>query len=673
MSPEQIEGRDQTVQSDIYSLGLVLYELFTGKRAFEAPTLGELVKLRRGDTSPTTPSEIVKDLDPAIERVIDRCLQKDPARRPSSALQVAAALPGGDPIAAALAAGETPSPEMVAAAPKEGILKPWVAVSLLVWVIAAVALVMIMSGRISLYRRTPLPYSPDVLAVRAEEMTRRLGYDARPTDTAHGFLLDYEYLHYLYARDPSPARWEKLRTGQPAALNFWYRQSPRYFDTAYPWRVEVTDPPHNISGMVRVTLDTLGRLVYFEAVPPQIVASVESAPVAPDWSALFREAGFDPAKFQTSVSQWTPPQAYDIRVAWDGFFPDAPDTPVRVEAAGFRGKPVYFEIVTPWRRPVQQVPIQPRTAERMQMLLLLSFFFGALLFASLLAWKNLRLGRGDRRGALRLALFIFALQMLGWAFYTHHVPTVGETNLLLDGLRRAVFEACIVGLMYLALEPFLRRRWPDRIISWSRLLAGSWRDPLVGRDILIGAAFGAGLSALFSLQEILPSLVGGTSGPVPFTSSLLYKFGLLGTEGFMPLMVAAIRSSLLFGLVVVFVILFFVLLLRRNWLGLGVAWLLFAAFFFLQAIDLGIPGALIVLLVPTVIVLVVVRFGPLAFIVIMLFQHLRTFFPVTTELFAWYATSFILAALVLLILTTYGFYTSLGGQPLLRGRFLDES
>ena len=50
----------------------------------------------------------------------------------------------------------------------------------------------------------------------------------------------------------------------------------------------------------------------------------------------------------------------------------------------------------------------------MQMLLLLSFFFGALLFASLLAWKNLRLGRGDRRGALRLALFIFALQMLGW-------------------------------------------------------------------------------------------------------------------------------------------------------------------------------------------------------------------------------------------------------------------
>src|SRR6266702_2133334 len=89
MSPEQLDGKEQTVKSDIYSLGLVLYELFTGKRAFEAPTFGDLIKLRRSDTTPTTPSEIVKGLDPMVEKVIDRCLQKDPDRRPSSALQVA--------------------------------------------------------------------------------------------------------------------------------------------------------------------------------------------------------------------------------------------------------------------------------------------------------------------------------------------------------------------------------------------------------------------------------------------------------------------------------------------------------------------------------------------------------------------------------------------------------
>src|SRR6202140_4442427 len=131
MSPEQIEGQEQTIKSDIYSLGLVLYELFTGKRAFDATTLHELIKLRRSDATPTTPTSIVKDLDPVVEKVIDRCIQKDPSLRPLSALQVAAALPGGDPLAAALAAGETPSPEMVAAAPKKGVLKPAIATAIL--------------------------------------------------------------------------------------------------------------------------------------------------------------------------------------------------------------------------------------------------------------------------------------------------------------------------------------------------------------------------------------------------------------------------------------------------------------------------------------------------------------------------------------------------------------
>ena len=56
---------------------------------------------KRRKDSESRPGELVKDLDPAIERVILRCLEEDPKRRPSSALNVAMALPGGDPIAAA--------------------------------------------------------------------------------------------------------------------------------------------------------------------------------------------------------------------------------------------------------------------------------------------------------------------------------------------------------------------------------------------------------------------------------------------------------------------------------------------------------------------------------------------------------------------------------------------
>jgi serine/threonine protein kinase len=111
MAPEQLAGRLASIRSDLYALGLILFEIFTGKRAYEATSLGELKQLHDTGTV-MAPSSIVRDLDPAVERVILRCLEKDPERRPASALTVAVSLPGGDPLAAALAAGETPSPEL---------------------------------------------------------------------------------------------------------------------------------------------------------------------------------------------------------------------------------------------------------------------------------------------------------------------------------------------------------------------------------------------------------------------------------------------------------------------------------------------------------------------------------------------------------------------------------
>ena len=145
MAPEQLAGRDASIQSDIYALGLVLYEVFTGKRAFEATAVAELRRAHE-HTSPTNPSLLVKDIDPIAERVILRCLEKDPANRPATALQVAAALPGGDPLAAALAAGETPSPEMVAASGETEGLRPAVAWGLLAGVIVLVTAAILLSA-----------------------------------------------------------------------------------------------------------------------------------------------------------------------------------------------------------------------------------------------------------------------------------------------------------------------------------------------------------------------------------------------------------------------------------------------------------------------------------------------------------------------------------------------
>jgi len=198
MSPEQLEGGEVTARSDIYSLGLVLYELFTGRKAFAAASLPELLRLRRSHTQPSSPSELVSGLDPLVERVIFRCLEREPDKRPATALQVAATLPGGDPLAAALAAGETPSPEMVAAAPKGGALRPGVAVALLASLFTLTGLICYLSRDVGLYRMVPLDKSPEVLRDRAAELVRRLGHHVPPpADSAYGMGVDRSYLRHV--------------------------------------------------------------------------------------------------------------------------------------------------------------------------------------------------------------------------------------------------------------------------------------------------------------------------------------------------------------------------------------------------------------------------------------------------------------------------------------------
>ena len=129
MAPEQSAGEEVTEQSDIFSLGLVLYELFTGQRAFDDPSKDTL----------TPPSSIVSDLDPAVEKLILQCLSKVPARRPQSAAAVRTALPRRDQLAVAVARGETPAPALVAEAGDYAGLSPAIAWTCLIAVIVSLA------------------------------------------------------------------------------------------------------------------------------------------------------------------------------------------------------------------------------------------------------------------------------------------------------------------------------------------------------------------------------------------------------------------------------------------------------------------------------------------------------------------------------------------------------
>src|SRR5262249_24241328 len=179
---EQREGRDVTTRTDLFALGLVLYEMFTGKRALA------------GDALPESPSTHVPDLDPAIERVILRCLERDPARRPASAVAVAAALPGGSPLAAAVAAGETPSPHLVAAAGEPGTL--WPAIGAVCFAGALIGLLALapLTRDLNLVGLTRIDRGPQALIERAHTVLRDLGYVDPPADEAVGYATDIEYL-----------------------------------------------------------------------------------------------------------------------------------------------------------------------------------------------------------------------------------------------------------------------------------------------------------------------------------------------------------------------------------------------------------------------------------------------------------------------------------------------
>jgi hypothetical protein len=667
MAPEQLTGEEVSVKSDIYSLGLVLYEIFTGKRVYEAQTLADLMMLHEQST-PATPTAFVKEIDPLVEKIILRCLEKDPRRRPHSALQVAAALPGGDPLAAALAAGETPSPEMVAAAAKEGALTPRIALALLAAVVILIAIILFLSPKTRLYDMVPLEKNADVLSDRARTITQKFGYTNPPADSTYGFGTDDLYLNTLAQKDKSSSRWDRLAIGQPAAMFFWYRQSPRLLIPFNGRTATSQDPPPRISGMVSLLVDANGRLLEFLAVPPQYDESQDPAP-APDWAAVFHEAGLDLANFKPTEPKWITTVHSDKRAAWEGSYPDAPDVPLRIEAASYRGKPVYFSTLNEWDQPFRMTEFK-RSGREALVGIVLGLFISCLVFAgAMVARRNLRLGRGDRKGAFRLALFIFITNLLAWAFLANHIASFGaEADLWITAAAWALWWGGVVWIVYIALEPYVRRNNPERIIAWNRLLAGDLRDPLVGRDILIGTVLGLALALWRHLNYVTPKLFGMPTGKPLYTieNMFLGVRGILGS--FFQMQQSVIFLST--GLMLFFVLLS--LLFKKERLAMIGVWLFIFGIMMLENTNANLIDIVFSVVAAAFYVLAATRFGLLTLIAMQLFMVLFIAFPISPNFTAWYAQGGIFAIVVGLMIAGFGFYTSLAGQKIFREEMLGD-
>jgi hypothetical protein len=362
-----------------------------------------------------------------------------------------------------------------------------------------------------------------------------------------------------------------------------------------------------------------------------------------------------------------PLHAFDARAAWDGTDPAQPEHRVHVEAAAFHGKLIYFETIYPWDQPVRQEQPPESESERALIFILITIFVVAFAGSALLARKNLQSGRGDRRGAGRVALFYFTVRMLAGLFEDHHngLPA-HEFQMFLINLAFAVTFGFFLWLLYVALEPFVRRRWPERIISWSRLLAGGFRDPLVGRDILIGTVFGAGMMLITILAFVGSRWIGRPPELILNPGSTI-----IGAHHLVLRFTGQISAGLFNSFIPLFLLLLFVVILRRGRLAFGALWLLLTLVItLLTQVDVRMMP--LTGLAALLAVLVLYRYGLLALVSAMFFFHLWVFFPITTELTAWYAFDFVIGLVICIALAVYGFYTSLAGQPLFGGRLLDE-
>ena len=619
MAPELfLSRRGATERSDLYSLGLVLYELATGRLPFEARP-GETEEGRPRRRTPPPPSRFVAELDPDLERAILACLASDPDERPASALALAAVLPGSDPLTLAAEVRVTPSPEIVAAAagpapPAYGLL--WAGFAGLAVLLAAT---LALGEETSVLDRAGIVKAPEVLADRAREVVMALGHSEEPSAPRYGYL-----------DDPVP-------DGSKASVLFWYRQeSERLVPEAtrrYLYARAFQAAPR-VPGRIVVYLDQAERLLYFQADPSKTTeAADDSGRHEIDWRSVVALTGVEPEGLKTVPTGLSPVPA-DRLAAWQGLGPDGSE--VRVEGASSGGRVVYVAVTRVgenWAEKVEERAIYGERASVVGLIVLV-----VVVVALPVAFWNLRRKRGDRRGANRLVLFVFSALVADWLLRLGWVPhPMDDTaDLVVNRLQTLLLQGVWLWMGYLAIEPYVRRVWPRVLVGWSRVLDGRFRDPLVGSSVLVGTLLGAFQVSLELLHFLLPRWQGLDDPFAPAVGFWLQSS--LSTPLLFATVLATVPRAIYDGMVTLLIFVLLRWIVRKPWL----ATVSFVAVYSLVLVLSGGGSPLTAWLVTglpsaALSAFVLVRFGLLAYVSTRFVAYLLFSVPISTNAALWYS------------------------------------
>ncbi len=362
------------------------------------------------------------------------------------------------------------------------------------------------------------------------------------------------------------------------------------------------------------------------------------------------------------ASSHIPPVFADQEGGVGGAFNDAPDEKLHLEAAAYQGRPVYFAIMGGWEEESlsdEKATVLSQGSVNLVMQTLVTIFL--LCAGGYLAFQNYRSGKADRLGATRTALAFFILGLVAWALRSHHVADlILEFRMFARSMGSVMYEVGLVWIFYLALEPYVRRIWPETVISWSRMLAGHWIDPLVGRDVLIGSVVGIFTTLLGTLDRLVPPWV-GLPGPMPDFRAVTRM--LQSATSASTLFSGAI-TAIYYGLLLLLFLVLIRIVLRRRVLVSMAFVVIFTCWTarwtssdFMSWITQGITAVLLLTLL--------VRHGLVAIIFCVLCRVFLTDFPVTFDLSAWYGPSALCGIGATVFILGIATYAALGGKPVI--------
>jgi hypothetical protein len=285
-----------------------------------------------------------------------------------------------------------------------------------------------------------------------------------------------------------------------------------------------------------------------------------------------------------------------------------------------------------------------------------------------LARRNLKAGRGDRSGAFRVGLAFLLVHLVVWAMMANHTGNLGvEWNMLQRTSGWTLYYVVTLWLSYLALEPYVRRRWPDALISWTRLLSGRVRDPLVGRDLLLGTLVGVAIVVLILISSLAPSWMGRPLGQLFFPN----PNGLAGPGSLVANLLDMMAHAVVTTMGMLFILFLLRAILRREWLAAAGLSLVISVQVVLgnELLPLQVPFACAAV---ALLVFTMLRFGFLTATVSFMITRWLIELPLPSNWQGWYAGMSTIVPLAVVALALYGFATSLAGRAIFGGNLLEE-